>query len=249
MLLRDPRAVRGDIGRCEPELRVGRGDPCFGGFDRLQRRRPAARGAVAPRRAPRPRPFRAAAVSASADACSARAWRSASSSGCACGSRPARSPQGSGANSSARTSRLIALTFAMIGMVRKDRRRPEQLLGKHRSHQQVRPGRRTEREEQVRTCRCASSWPSAAPIRNRASRLPPSRQRFELLRQLHRRERLAALVEHDRPCRRLLRRLAAAVGQARSPWSATRCASDSARRDRLPGERPIFPRATMWRST
>ena len=69
------------------------------------------------------------------------------------------------------------LSFAMIGMVRKDRCRAEQLLGKHRPDQQVRPGRRCRTTAGGRRRPApASSWPSAAPIRNRASRLPPSRQ-------------------------------------------------------------------------
>jgi hypothetical protein len=38
----------------------------------------------------------------------------------------------------------------MIGVVRKDRCCPEQLFGKHPANEEVGPGRRTERQEQVR---------------------------------------------------------------------------------------------------
>ena len=106
MLLREPGAVRGDIGRSRPELRVRRGDACFGGLDRLgcggllraQPLRFAASLAGI---------FSSRAVSASAEACSARACRSASSSADACGSAGPLAAI-SGANSSGRKNRLIA---------------------------------------------------------------------------------------------------------------------------------------------
>ena len=42
-----------------------------------------------------------------------------------------------------------ASSFAMIGMVGKDARRAEQLLGEHRAREQMRPGRLAEGEQQV----------------------------------------------------------------------------------------------------
>ena len=44
----------------------------------------------------------------------------------------------------------MALTFAMIGMFRKNRYRPEQLLSEHCAHEQMRPGRRAKGEQLVR---------------------------------------------------------------------------------------------------
>ena len=43
----------------------------------------------------------------------------------------------------------IGLPFAMIGMVRKDRRRTEQLFGEHRPDEKVWPGRRAKGQDQV----------------------------------------------------------------------------------------------------
>ena len=91
-----------------------------------------------------------------------------------------------------------ASAFAMIGVVGKDRwsrgtiarRASPGPAGAARS-----PGRTTAAGR--RSSRSASSWPSAAPIRKRASRLPPSRQPSSFLAKLHRRQRLAALVEQD----------------------------------------------------
>src|SRR4051794_29999405 len=90
--------------------------------------------------------------------------------------------------------RRIRLPFAVIGVVRKDRCRAEQLFGKHRPDEQVRPGPRPERKQQV----------GAAPVvvivsavrADKETRLAfavvaPS---FELARKLRRRQRLAALI-------------------------------------------------------
>ena len=237
LLLRDPHCGAPRHRPLPAELRVGRGDPGFGGFDRLSgggllRAQPLRLAARLGRDLSRAAPSRLR-----ADACSARAWRSA------CVERPrlrlgagALAASSSGASSSARASRLIALTFAMIGMVRKDRRRPEQLLGEHRADQQVRPGRRTERQQQVGALRVAPRHgrrPRRSGTAPRACRRRASAS--SCFASCDRRQRLAALVEHHRslspapapaPCRR--------GPAARSPWSATRCASDSARPDRLP---------------
>ena len=108
----------------------------------------------------------------------------------------------------------MPLTFAMIRVVRKDRCRPEQLLGEHRTHQQVRPGRRTEGQQQVggaallllMTVRRADHEASLA-----LSAVAPL---IELFREIRRAERLPALVEDNRDgARRKFRDLSSAVGQ------------------------------------
>ena len=128
------------------------------------------------------RPCSSRAVSASA----ARLFRlrAASIARRAVGSRLCASAlaASSGQSRSSEGGAAHALSFAMIGVVRKDRCRSEQLLGQHRADEQVRPGRRAERQQQVSASRAArSSCPSAAPIRKRASRLPPSRQASSFL--------------------------------------------------------------------
>ena len=77
--------------------------------------------------------------------------------------------------------RRIQLSFAVIGMVRKDRCGTEQLFGEHRPDEQVRPGRRPERKQQVGAAPVGLIVAAVRPMRKRASRLPSSRHRSSLL--------------------------------------------------------------------
>ena len=63
--------------------------------------------------------------------------------------RPARCRGASRAAAARRGRRAAASAFPMIGVVGEDAGRAEQLLGQHRPRQQVRPGRRPERQQQV----------------------------------------------------------------------------------------------------
>jgi hypothetical protein len=132
----------------------------------------------------------------------------------ACGPRPPPAPAaaarpplprlrsatrtGSAADSSRasarRSRRRIGSTLPVIGMSRKPAGGAVQLLGQHGAGQEVRPGRRTEAQQQVGAARSASEWPSAAPIRKRHSRLP-RRASVEPLGEVARGQRLAPLVE------------------------------------------------------
>ena len=118
-----------------------------------------------------------------------------------------------GAKEQRKGESVHCLTLAMIGVVRKDRGRPEQLLRKHRPREQMRPGRRPRRAAAQRPRRCVSSRPSAA---NQESRLAPAAVApgFQLFGGL--------IEESDLPARRgpqcgsqqLLGHLAAAVGNS-----------------------------------
>ena len=68
----------------------------------------------------------------------------------------------------------MPLTFAMIGMVRKDRCRAEQLLGEHRADEQVRPGGGAERQEQIGRPRAAQPH---ARLRRRSESAPRASRR------------------------------------------------------------------------
>ena len=147
-------------------------------------------------RSARPAP-RASARARSASLVARRAWRSsvleaarspAPPRACACGRAPRRRRAPARRwRRSRRASRARAgeeerdvscpLSFPMIGVVRKDARRAEQLLGEHGAGEQMRPGRLPKASSRSAARRSASPKPSAPPIRKRASRRPSSRQR------------------------------------------------------------------------
>src|SRR5689334_4895499 len=87
-------------------------------------------------------------ASRSALVCSDRACCSCVSSGMACGCSGALAAASKGRTTRAAAVR-IRLSFAMIGMVRKDGGRAEQLLREHGPDEQVRPGCRAERKQEV----------------------------------------------------------------------------------------------------
>src|SRR5438309_3484924 len=71
-----------------------------------------------------------------------------------------------------RSRRRMRLPFAMIGVVRKDRCRAEELLGEHGPRQEVRPGRLAEGEEQVGPC--PLRLPEAVRATNEEAGLAPA---------------------------------------------------------------------------
>ena len=130
----------------------------------------------------------------------------------------------------------MRLSFAMIGMVRKDRRRAEQLLGEHRADEQVRPGRRAEGQQQVGAVAAA---PRHGRRRRRSGTAPRACRRRASVRAC------AASSVDDSDCPRSSRTIvtlfggerrnvAAAVGKFGDLRSARRSASDSARPARPP---------------
>ena len=138
----------------------------------------------------------------------------------------------------------------MIGMVRKDRRRAEQLLGEHRPRQQVRPGSAAEGEQQVGLrppiVAMAVGGPDQEP-RLAFSTVAPA---FELRREFGRRQRLARVrrARSTRCCGGSAGMVPPRSGSSltfvgqliRFKYRSTSSAS---------GDRPILPRATMCSST
>src|SRR5206468_11563032 len=77
-----------------------------------------------------------------------------------------------------------ASPFAMIGVVRKDRGRAEQLLGKHRTYQQVRPRRWTKGQQQVGRAALLLVMPVSSADQKTGFALAPVAPGLQLLRQV-----------------------------------------------------------------
>ena len=118
----------------------------------------------------------------------------------------------------------------MIGMVGKDRRCPEQLLGEHCADEQVRPGRGPERQQQVRLGSLRLLVAIGGADREARLALAAVAPFLEPACKLRRRERLSALVEEDGDAiRRKRRRRSPGVrqfGQLRRPGDALQIALD-----------------------
>ena len=145
---------------------------------------------------PRPRSSRAASASARGLLGARRLQRRVERQRAGLSAR-ALAASSSGQSRSARARAAHRSTFAMIGVVRKDRCRPEQLLGEHRPDEQVRPGRGPERQQQVgasalvprrgrrrrrsgsapRACRRRASLRASSPARSRTAPCPARRGR------------------------------------------------------------------------
>ena len=189
LLLDQLAAMRGDRGRDQARLRVGRCDPRLGGLDRLRRRgllraQPLGvivglgRDLVEPRQlGVGGRLFRARALDLRVERFAARL-------------APGALAASSGQRSKAKTARIPS-TFAMIGMVRKDRCRPKQLLGQHRPDQQMRPGRGPERQQQVGAA--AFLFIDGRPRRRSGSGLRACRRRATLRASWRNRSKTAPL--------------------------------------------------------
>jgi len=101
----------------------------------------------------------------------------------------------------------------MIGMVGKDRSRPEQLLGEHTPHEQVRPSRRTERQEQIGFGAIVFGMTVRSSDRETGLALAVVAPAFQLFGQFDGGERLSPFVEEDTDCAvRKLGRAAAVIG-------------------------------------
>ena len=124
----------------------------------------------------------------------------------------------------------MALSFTVIRVVGKDRGGPEQLLGEHRPDQQMRPGRRTKRQQQVGRAPLLVVMAVSCADQEARFTLSIIAPGFQLPRKLGRCQRLASLIEDDPDCvRRKVGYLSATLrqlSQARRPWDAFQIAVD-----------------------
>ena len=142
------------------------------------------------------------------------------------------------ASKSTPVRRTMRSTVAVIGVIGKDRRCPEQLLCKHRADQQVRPGRRPEGQQHVGPRPVFLIMPVRAADRKARLALAAVAPLFELSGEFGRRQGLAFFIEqHGNTVRLDSRRLPAVIrklGQPSRPGNALQVALDKLRFGRPP---------------
>ena len=136
----------------------------------------------------------------------------------------------SGNRTSTGATLRMALTFAMIRMVRKDGCRAEQLLGEHRADEQVRPGGGPERQEQIGRATLLFLMPVCGTDQEPRLSLPGVTPGLQRPGKLGRRQRPAPLVESDGHAvtgkRRDLATFVRQFGQLRRPLDSLQIAFD-----------------------